>query len=151
MIDAFAPLLTAARDLDLSDPGAAEAELQQRLDPGSPEAEALRARLLELLEAGEIANRGEMPVRYGRVCKASEESGGYSIDVVHMSAPGPRHRHPKGEIDYCLALSGQPTFDGRAPGWVVLGPDSVHVPTVEGGEMLIVYLLPDGEIEFLKD
>ena len=149
MIDHFAPLLEAARGIELTDTEAAEAELTRRLDPEGAVASSLRTKLLELLEAGEIANRGEMPVRYGRVCKASEETGGFSIDVVHMTAPGPRHRHPQGEIDYCLALSGEPTFDGRTPGWVVCAPDSVHVPTVADGEMLIVYLLPGGAIEFL--
>ena len=34
-------------------------------------------------------------------------------------------------------------------GWVVESPGSEHVPTVEGGRMLIVYLLPEGAIEFV--
>ena len=67
-----------------------------------------------------------------------------------MNGPGPRHRHPDGEVSYCLAMDGEPTFDGRPPGWVVLPPDSNHVPTVEGGTMLIAYLLPGGAIEFLE-
>ena len=147
-MNAFQPLLDAARDLDLSDPAAAEETLTHRLDPAGPAGEALRTELVALLEGGEIANRGEPPVRWSRVAKAGPETEGFSIDAVHMNGPGPRHRHPKGEIDYCIALEGTPTFDGRSPGWVVLPPDSTHVPTVEGGTMLIVYLLPDGEIEF---
>lgn len=149
MIETFQPLLDAARGLDLQDPEAARELLEKRFPFDAPDARALEARLLEHLERGEIANRGEAPLRYGRVCKASPETHDYSIDVVHMSVPGPRHRHPNGEIDYCIALDGQPTFDGHAPGWVVFGADSVHVPTVSGGTMLIVYLLPGGEIEFL--
>jgi len=148
MLTTFQPLIDAARDLDLSDPTAAEKTLTERLDPGSETVAALRRELLLLLESGEIAGRGEMPVRWSRVAPASERTGGYSIDVVHMSGPGPRHRHPRGEIDFCLALEGAPTFDGRNPGWVVLPPDSTHVPTVAGGRMLIVYLLPEGEIDF---
>jgi hypothetical protein len=66
-----------------------------------------------------------------------------------MTGPGPRHRHPRGELNYCIALEGAPTFMGQAPGWVVEPPGSEHVPTVAGGRMLIVYLLPQGEIEFL--
>ena len=149
MLATFQPLIDAARNLDLSDPAAAEKTLTERLDPDGPAVAELRNELLKLLEAGEIADRGEMPVQWSRVAKASEETGGFSIDVVHMNGAGPRHRHPKGEIDFCLALDGSPTFDGRAPGWVVLGPDSTHVPTVSDGRMLIVYLLPEGEIEFL--
>lgn len=150
MLDTFRPLLEAARGLDLADARRAEGELRERFDPQGPEAAALRARLVELLEAGRIAERGELPVRYGRVCKATPESLGFSIDVVLMTGPGPRHRHPNGEIDYCIALEGEPTFDGNPPGWVVETPDSVHVPTVAGGTMLIVYLLPEGRIEFLE-
>ena len=44
---------------------------------------------------------------------------------------------------------GEARFDGHPEGWVVFGPDSVHVPTVSDGEMLILYFLPGGEIEFL--
>ena len=150
MLETFRPLLEAARGLDLSEPAGAEAALNERFDPNGPEAAALNAELARLFEAGEIANRGEPPVYWSRVAKASPETLGYSIDVVVMTGPGPRHRHPKGEIDYCVARDGSPTFDGEGPGWIVKAEDSTHVPTVSGGEMLIVYLLPDGEIEFLS-
>lgn len=150
MLDTFQPLLDAARGIDLDDPAEAETKLRLRLDPGSPAAAQLNAALVRLLAEGAIANRGEPPVRYGRVTKAGPATGGFSIDAVHMSAAGPRHRHPNGEIDWCVPLSGAPTFDGRAAGWVVLPPGSVHVPTVAGGEMLVVYLLPEGAIEFLE-
>jgi hypothetical protein len=149
MIATFRPLLDAARGVDLSDPRAAEAELARRLAPGSARADELNAALRALLADGAIANRGEPPVRWGRVAKAGEATGGFSIDAVHMTGAGPRHRHPNGEIDWCVPLAGEPTFDGRAAGWVVLAPGSAHVPTVAGGAMLVVYLLPGGEIEFL--
>ncbi len=149
MLETFQPLLDAARGVDLTDAAAAEAELERRLPRGGEAARALERALVALLRGGRIAQRGEAPVRWGRVAKAAPETGGVSIDAVHMSGAGPRHRHPEGEIDYCIALAGAPRFDGREPGWVVLPPGSTHVPTVEGGEMLIVYLLPGGSIEFL--
>jgi len=149
MLESFQPLLDAAQGVDLSDAAKAEALLSERLDPTGEAAAKLKAELLRLLDAGEIANRGELPVKWGRAAKPGPESGGYSIDVVLMTGPGPKHRHPKGEVDYCIALEGEPTFDGRKAGWVVMPEDSVHVPTVAGGKMLIVYLLPDGEMEFL--
>lgn len=149
MLHTFRPLIDAARGLDLADPAASEALLRERLDPSGSAARLLEAALLALLREGRIANRGEPPVRFGRVAKASEATHGYSVDVVHMGGAGPLHRHPNGEIDYGIALEGAPTFDGRAPGWVVLGRNSEHVPTVAGGTMLIVYLLPGGAIEFL--
>lgn len=150
MLETFQPLIDASKGLDLTDPAAAEALLEERFPAGSEAALALNAKLRELYEAGEIANNGEPPMTWGRVTKATEESSDFSIDVVCMNGPGPKHRHPKGEIDYCVALEGEPTFDGRAPGWVVLGEGSVHIPTAAGGVMLIVYLLPEGAFEFVK-
>lgn len=148
MLETFQPLIDAARNLDLSDPGQAEKVLTERLDPDGTVAIELREALVRLLREERIADRGSSPVRWSRVAKATPATGGFSIDAVQMSGSGPGHRHPRGEIDYCLALEGSPTFDGRGPGWVVLPPDSHHVPTVADGTMLIIYLLPEGEIEF---
>jgi hypothetical protein len=144
----FERLVDVVRAIDTSDPKRAESALNAALPTAGPEALSIKQRLHSLVKEGVLASRGELPVRYGRVAKAGPATAGYSIDVVHMTGPGPLHRHPKGEIDLCFALSGAPTFDGRAPGWVVYGPDSQHVPTVAGGEMLIVYFLPEGAIEF---
>ena len=85
-------------------------------------------------------------IRFGRVAK---DLHGFSIDAVLMAVPGPRHRHPNGEIDLCFVTQGEPEFDGQAAGWVVYGKGSAHVPTVAGGEMLILYFLPGGAIEFV--
>ena len=150
MLDTFQPLLRAAQGLDLSSPAEARAELARRFDPASPAAKALEKELVALLEAGKVAERGELPVKYGRVAKAGAPTLDFSIDVVHMNGAGPLHRHPNGEVNYCIALDGKPTFDGHPPGWVVFPPESRHVPTVAGGTMLIVYLLPQGAIEFVK-
>lgn len=149
MIETFMPLLEAARGLDLSDTANARRTLDARLDPRSPAARALATKLIELCREGKIAARGEMPVKWGRVSKALPESLDQSIDVVLMNGAGPRHRHPAGEVNFCVAVEGAPTFEGQPPGWVVMAPGSTHVPTVAGGTMLIVYLLPRGEMEFL--
>jgi hypothetical protein len=85
-------------------------------------------------------------IRFGRPAK---DLLGFSVDAVLMDKPGPRHRHPNGEIDLCFAVAGSPRFDGHAEGWVVYGPDTTHVPTVAGGTMLILYFLPGAAIEFL--
>jgi hypothetical protein len=65
-----------------------------------------------------------------------------------MTAPGPRHKHPRGEVNLSFALEGAPRFDGQPEGWVVFPPGSEHVPTVTGGRMLIAYFLPGGAIEW---
>lgn len=146
----FRPLLEAAQGLDLSQPDEARATLEERFPAGGEEAAALRSELLSRLEKGELCERGELPMRWGRVSKATPESLDFTIDVVQMNGAGPKHRHPAGEVNFCIATEGSPTFDGQPPGWVVFAPDSVHVPTVEGGMMLIVYLLPQGAMELLK-
>jgi hypothetical protein len=148
-LEAFRPLLEAAKGLSPTDPAATAAELCRRFDPKGPAARALQAELVAMYQRGEIANRGELPVRYGRVTKALPETHDFSIDVVYMNGEGPLHRHPNGELNFCVAIEGQPTFMGQGPGWVVEAPGSQHVPTVAGGTMLIVYLLPQGRIEFL--
>jgi len=148
MLNTFQPLIQAATGLELTDPATAQAELTRRLDPEGPDGQAVTQALQALLAAEKIATRGELPVRWGRVSKASPETGDFSIDVVHMNGAGPKHTHGRGEINFCVALTGEPTFDGHGPGWVVLPPESTHVPTVAGGEMLIVYLLPGGVVEF---
>jgi hypothetical protein len=149
MLESFRPLLEAAHGLNLADKPRALADLQHRLDPKSDKARALSKELAKLCSEGKIANRGEPPVKWGRVSKATPETLDQSIDVVLMNGAGPRHRHPAGEVNFCIAIDGAPTFDGHPPGWVVFEPNSTHVPTVAGGTMLIVYLLPRGEMEFL--
>ncbi len=148
-LDLWLPLLHAAEGLDLSQPESALAELESRFSATSPGADLLRPALVARLEAGTICDRGEAPMRFGRITKATPDSLNFSIDIVDMDGPGPRHKHPLGEVNFCVALEGEPTFDGNGPGWVVLPPESVHIPTVAGGRMLIVYLLPQGAMEFM--
>ena len=142
------PLLDFAAGLDLTDPESARAALRRDFPEDGPFVQRLRSAMEQALDSGAICNRGEPPVRWSRVFKAGEESRGFSADAVLMSAPGPRHRHPNGEIDLCFALEGEPAFDGNPPGWTVYPPGSEHVPSVSGGTMLILYLLPQGAIEF---
>jgi hypothetical protein len=39
-------------------------------------------------------------------------------------------------------------FDGRGAGWTVYPPGSAHRPTVTEGRALVLYMLPEGKIEF---
>ena len=87
--------------------------------------------------------------RFGRVSEASEETGSLSVDVVDLeNILGPHHRHPTGEICMIMPLTSGARFDGMARGWCVFEPGSDHRPTVTGGEALVLYMLPDGRIEF---
>jgi hypothetical protein len=90
-------------------------------------------------------------IRYGRIFKPSPDLHGFSVDVVDMkNLVGPHHLHPAGEIDLVLPLDGEAQFDGHPAGWVVYEAGSAHHPTVSDGRALILYLLPDGSIEFTR-
>lgn len=100
---------------------------------------------------GWLCEREAGGIRYGRVFKPSPELHGFSVDVVDMDEiAGPHHTHPNGEIDLVMPLDGEACFDGRPSGWVVYSPGSAHRPTVTNGRALILYLLPQGRIEFTR-
>ncbi|MCD6073219.1 MAG: hypothetical protein K0Q70_102, partial [Rhodospirillales bacterium] len=97
---------------------------------------------------GWMCEREQGGIKFGRVLKNID---GFSVDVVEMSdVVGPHHRHPNGEIDMIMPIDAAAEFDGHGAGWVVYGPDSAHKPTVMGGKALVLYLLPDGAIEFTR-
>ncbi|GAB5541300.1 MAG: hypothetical protein SangKO_010600 [Sandaracinaceae bacterium] len=144
--DALAPVLEVVRGIDPADPEAC-AKLDAALPLDGPALATLRAVVREGVDAKWLAERESGGVRFGRVRKAADDDD-LSIDCVHMSAPGPGHTHPNGEIDLCFAVDGAPTFDGHPPGWTVYPPGSWHVPTVAGGVMDILYFLPGGAIRF---
>jgi hypothetical protein len=101
--------------------------------------------------AGWLCDREGGGIRYGRIFKPSEELSGFSVDVVDMhDIAGPHHRHPNGEIDLVMPIGSEALFDGRPAGWVVMPAGSAHRPTVSAGRALVLYLLPNGAIEFTK-
>ena len=90
-------------------------------------------------------------LRYGRIFKPSEDLHGFSVDVVDMAnVAGPHHVHPQGEIDLIMPIEGDAQFDGRPAGWLVCPPGSAHRPTVSQGRALVLYFLPNGEIQFTQ-
>ena len=94
---------------------------------------------------------GDWARQYGRVFKPSDELHGFSVDVVDMKdIAGPHHTHPNGEIDLIMPIDGDATFDERPAGWCVYGPGTAHRPTVARGRALVLYLLPQGAIEFTR-
>jgi hypothetical protein len=149
LVAALSPICRTIATLDLSDPPAAERALEAAI---APEARAEIGRMLaSAFDAGWLCPRSGGPgVFFGRLAKPSESTCLQSIDVVEMEGPAAEHVHPKGEVSLCFARSGDPRFDGREAGFVVLPPGSRHVPTVTGGRMLIVYFLPDGAVEWIR-
>ena len=52
--------------------------------------------------------------------------------------------------DLIMPIKGNAEFGNHGAGWVVYEPGSAHNPTVTNGAALVLYLLPDGEIEFTR-
>jgi uncharacterized protein DUF4863 len=103
------------------------------------------------IAAGWMCSREHAGIKYGRVVKPGPATSDFSVDVVEMdNTAGGHHRHPHGEIDMIMPIDATARFDGRGAGWLVYGPDTAHVPTVAGGKALVLYLLPEGAIEFTK-
>jgi hypothetical protein len=112
---------------------------------------AVFAACRDAIAAGWMCSREAGGIRYGRVVKPGPATHGFSVDVVEMeNIVGPHHTHPNGEIDMVMPLTGNPKFDGHGAGWVVYGPGSAHRPTVTDGKALVLYLLPQGAIEFSR-
>ena len=103
------------------------------------------------VEEGWMCEREAGGIRYGRVFRPDEELHGFSLDVVDMDdVVGPHHSHPRGEIDLVMPQRGAALFDDHPAGWVVYAPGSAHRPTVSNGRALVMYLLPEGSIEFTR-
>ena len=137
----------AGRPLD----AALDAWLNAQHAPGSATYDGLKAACEAGVAAGWLCEREGGGIRYGRIFKPEACLHGFSVDVVDMTdLAGPHHVHPNGEIDLIMPLQGDARFDGRPAGWLVCPPGSAHRPTVSGGRALILYLLPEGRIEFTR-
>jgi Domain of unknown function (DUF4863) len=100
---------------------------------------------------GWLCDRQGGGIRYGRIFKPAPELHGFSVDVVDMQdIAGPHHAHPLGEIDLIMPIGGDAQFDSRPAGWLVYPPGTAHRPTVSQGRALVLYLLPEGRIDFTR-
>ncbi|MGE5337601.1 MAG: DUF4863 family protein [Gemmatimonadota bacterium] len=137
----------AGRPLDAT----LDAWLNRECGPASDTYEALFRSCRQGVAEGWLCDREAGGIRYGRIFKPAPDLHGYSVDVVDMKdIAGPHHVHPNGEIDLIMPIEGDARFDGRPAGWLVCPPGSAHRPTVSDGRALVLYLLPDGRIDFTK-
>ncbi len=135
----------AGRSLD----AALDAWLNAEHGPGSASYQRLRQACVAGVAAGWLCHRESGGIRYGRIFKPAPDLQGFSVDVVDMKdIAGPHHAHPNGEIDLIMPIEGDAWFDGRPAGWLVCPPGSAHRPTVTQGRALVLYLLPEGRIDF---
>jgi len=138
---------------DIVAEGAIDADLAARLNDAIPAGgdtfKEIEWACLAAIEAGWMCAEGAPGRRFGRVIQPSPETRDLSVDVVQLeNIIGPHHRHPTGEICLTLPQTEGAEFDGQGAGWCVNEPGSGHFPTVRGGEALVLYLLPGGEIDF---
>jgi hypothetical protein len=137
----------AGRPLDK----ALEAELNRAFPARSEAFRAIERACHEGIAAGALCTQGDAKRRFGRVFEPDDGLARFSIDVVDITdLVGNHHNHPTGEIDLIMPVDPRAKFDGRGAGWLVYEPGSGHRPTVTEGRSLILYLLPEGRIEWTK-
>jgi hypothetical protein len=101
------------------------------------------------IAAGWMCGQGDAKRRFGRIFEAGEATHGFSVDVVDITdLVGNHHRHPTGEIDMIMPVTPEARFDGHGAGWLVYAPGTGHRPSVTAGRALILYLLPEGKIDW---
>lgn len=116
-----------------------------------PHVQAIKQTCMDGVKDGWLCQREGGGIRYGRIFKASDDLSGFSVDVVDMqNIAGPHHAHPLGEIDLIMPIDEAAQFDNHQQGWLVYPPGSEHAPTVTQGRALILYLLPQGKIDFSR-
>ena len=153
-ISEFQALLKPVTDLISSGAinGTLAKNLNNQFPPGGETFDAIERACHEAIADGWMcANGDEGGPRWGRVIEPCEETGGLSVDVVDLAdLVGGHHSHPGGEVCMVMPITPGAQFDGTDRGWCVFAPETGHHPTVSNGQALILYLLPDGKIEFTE-
>ena len=143
----IAPITTLISENEIDE--TLEAKLNSDFAPSSGTFRDIEELCHAAIAAGWMCTQGDAHRRFGRVLEPSAETGHLSVDVVDLTdVVGPHHRHPTGEVCMIMPVDDGALFDGHEAGWCVNRPGSAHHPTVSNGRALVLYLLPDGKIEF---
>ena len=130
---------------------ALERELNLKFSPEGEPFHRVREACHAGIAAGWMCGQGDAKRRFGRIFEAGEATHGFSVDVVDITdLVGNHHRHPTGEIDMIMPVTPEARFDGHGAGWLVYAPGTGHRPTVSAGRALILYLLPEGKIDWTQ-
>jgi hypothetical protein len=130
---------------------ALQADLNLKFPPEGEPFQRIREACHAGIAAGWMCGQGDAKRRFGRIFEAGDATHGFSVDVVDITdLVGNHHRHPTGEIDMIMPVTPEAKFDGRGAGWLVYAAGSGHRPTVSAGRALILYLLPEGKIEWTQ-
>jgi hypothetical protein len=128
-----------------------EAKLNSAFPPSGETFRSIESTCHEAIRAGWMCSQGGDGRRFGRVLEPSIATNDLSIDVVDLTdIVGPHHRHPTGEICMIMPVTEGAQFDGHGAGWCVNSAGTAHHPTVTNGRALVLYLLPEGKIEFTQ-
>jgi hypothetical protein len=147
--DAVATITARISGMDLD--AGLEAFLNESFPPGGEAFDDLAELCRQGIDEGWLCDREQGGIKFGRIIKAGPDTNGFSVDVVEMNdIRGPYHGHPNGEIDMIIPESADAEFDGHGQGWLVYESESEHYPTVSGGKAIVLYLLPDGAIDFTR-
>ena len=85
----------------------------------------------------------------GRIAEASRETRGMRVESGLMrDVVGQYHRHTRGEVNLVVPMDPEAQWCGHGAGWVVYPPGSEHFPTTTGGQAVMMFFLPGGEIEY---
>jgi len=126
-----------------------QAFLNENFPPGGEAFDDLAELCRQGIEEGWLCDRDQGGIRFGRILKPGPGTSGFSVDVVLMAdIRGPYHGHPQGEIDMIIPEIAGARFDGSGQGWLVYEAGSAHYPTVSDGKAIVLYLLPEGAIDF---
>jgi hypothetical protein len=125
--------------------------LNESIPPGGEAFDDLAELCRQGIDEGWLCGNERGGIRFGRVIKHGPDTDGFSVDVVLMEdIQGPFHGHPNGEIDMIIPETPDAKFDGQGQGWLVCEPETEHFPTVTDGKAIVLYLLPEGEIDFTR-
>ena len=129
---------------------ALERKLNESFRAGGETFRDLEAACHQGIAEGWMCTQGSGKRKFGRIFEPDADLSGFSVDVVDIDdLVGNYHRHPLGEIDLVMPITPGATFDYRGAGWLVYQPGSGHRPTVKRGRVLVLYLLPQGRIEWI--
>lgn len=87
--------------------------------------------------------------RRGRIAEPCAETGYFSVESGMLTdVIGNYHEHTTGEINMIVPVDNSGEFCGHGAGWQVFAPKTRHFPTVTGGKVTTLFLLPNGQIEY---
>lgn len=90
--------------------------------------------------------------RRGRIGVSNDSTHDFVIESARLrNVKGNYHLHPLGEINMIQPVDPTGTFCGSGEGWKVFAPNTKHYPTVAGGTVTFIFLLPKGKIEYTEE